>query len=95
MISVGENRYGKEGIRLVRVRRSSCNGNTLDEWTLRILVQGDFVSSYSEADNSQVLPTDTMKNTGKYNKVALILRIRRLFSKRKLTRKPPEVIPRF
>jgi urate oxidase len=61
---VGRNRYGKEGVRLVRVRRSPHNGNTFDEWTVRILLEGDFASSYSDGDNSQLLPTDTMKNTG-------------------------------
>jgi urate oxidase len=65
MTTVAENRYGKEGIRLVRVRRSPYNGNTFDEWTVRVLIEGDFVSSYAEADNSKVLATDTMKNTGK------------------------------
>lgn len=63
---VGENRYGKEGVRLVRVRRSPYNGNTFDEWTVRVLIQGDFDSSYAAADNTKVLPTDTMKNTGNY-----------------------------
>ena len=65
MATVGENRYGKEGVRLVRVRRSPTDGNILDEWTIRVLIEGDFVSSYAEADNSKVLTTDTMKNTGK------------------------------
>jgi urate oxidase len=65
MVTVAENRYGKEGVRLVRVRRSTHNGNTFDEWTVRVLIEGDFASSYAEADNSKVLTTDTMKNTGK------------------------------
>lgn len=65
-VTVGENRYGKEGVRLVRVRRSPYNGNTFDEWTVRVLIEGDFVSSYTEADNTKVLPTDTMKNTVYY-----------------------------
>ncbi|CAF1171274.1 unnamed protein product [Adineta steineri] len=66
MASVGENRYGKEGVRLVRVRRSPHNGNTFDEWTVRVLLEGDFISSYTEGDNSKVLPTDTIKNTVYY-----------------------------
>ena len=64
MATVGENRYGKEGIRVVRVRRSPYNGNTFDEWIVRVLLEGDFVGSYADGDNSKVLPTDTMKNTG-------------------------------
>lgn len=66
MACVGENRYGKEAVRLVRVRRSPYNGNSFDEWTVRVLIEGDFVSSYVDADNTKVLPTDTMKNTGKH-----------------------------
>jgi len=66
MATVGENRYGKEGVRLVRVRRSPINGNTFDEWSVRVLIEGDFVSSYAEADNSKVLTTDAMKNTVYY-----------------------------
>ena len=65
MASVGPNRYGKEGVRVVRVRRSPYNGDTFDEWTVRVLIDGDFVSSYVDGDNTKVLPTDTMKNTGK------------------------------
>ena len=65
MATIGVNTYGKEGVRLVRVRRSPYNGNQFDEWTVRILIEGDFTSSYTEGDNSKVLPTDTMKNTGK------------------------------
>lgn len=30
---------------------------------MRVLLQGDFETSFTEADNSKVLPTDTMKNT--------------------------------
>jgi urate oxidase len=33
---------------------------------VRVLLEGDFESSYTEADNSKVLPTDTMKNTVYY-----------------------------
>jgi len=66
MVSVAENRYGKEGVRLVRVRRSPYNGNTFEEWSVRVLIEGDFVSSYADADNSKVLATDTMKNTVYY-----------------------------
>jgi urate oxidase len=69
MAAVGVNCYGKEGVRLVRVRRSPYNGNTFEEWTVRILIEGDFNSSYTDADNSKVLPTDTMKNTGKSNNI--------------------------
>jgi len=62
MARLGENRYGKSRVRLSRITR---NGDTheFDEWTVRVLLEGDFESSYAEADNCKVLPTDTMKNT--------------------------------
>ncbi|CAF1367786.1 unnamed protein product [Didymodactylos carnosus] len=61
-VTVGENRYGKEGIRLIKVNRSS-EQHKFSEWTVRVLLEGDFDSSYEEGDNSKILPTDTMKNT--------------------------------
>ena len=33
------------------------------DWTLNILFRGDFESCFARGDNSQILPTDTMKNT--------------------------------
>ena len=62
MIALGENRYGKSRVRVVRVRRSK-EVHELREWTVQILLQGDFESCFSEGDNSKILPTDTMKNT--------------------------------
>jgi urate oxidase len=62
MARLGENRYGKSGVRLSRItRREDCHD--FQEWTVRILLNGDFESSFTEADNSRILPTDTMKNT--------------------------------
>jgi len=34
-----------------------------NEWTVHVYLEGDFESSFTEADNSKILPTDTMKNT--------------------------------
>lgn len=62
MIELGENRYGKSRIRLVRVKRLP-DRHKLQEWTIEILLQGDFESCYTDGDNSKILPTDTMKNT--------------------------------
>ncbi len=67
MAKLGENRYGKSRVRLSRiVRVKDTNGgdrHEFGEWTVRVLLEGDFAASYTAADNSQVLPTDTMKNT--------------------------------
>lgn len=62
MSSLAENRYGKSCVRLVRVKRHQ-GWHSLCDWTVEILLRGDFVSCFVEGDNSQILPTDTMKNT--------------------------------
>ena len=62
MIGLAENRYGKSRVRLVKVKRHPVLHDFL-EWTLEILLQGDFESSFVDGDNSKTLPTDTMKNT--------------------------------
>lgn len=62
MIVVAENKYGKSRVRLVKVKRRD-GWHDLREWTVEILLQGDFDSCFTEGDNSKILPTDTMKNT--------------------------------
>ena len=62
MIGLAENRYGKSRVRLVKVKRHPVLHDFL-EWTLEILLQGDFESCFVDGDNSKILPTDTMKNT--------------------------------
>jgi urate oxidase len=62
MIELAENRYGKSRVRLMKVTRSP-KGNDLREWTVQVLLTGDFDSAHYEGDNSKILPTDTMKNT--------------------------------
>jgi urate oxidase len=62
MIVVAENKYGKSRIRLVQVKRKA-GWHDLREWTVEILLQGDFDSCFVEGDNGKILPTDTMKNT--------------------------------
>ena len=61
MIAVAENKYGKSRVRLVQVKREA-GWHDLREWTVEVLLQGDFDSCFVEADNSKILPTDTMKN---------------------------------
>jgi urate oxidase len=62
MIGLAENRYGKSRVRLVKVKRHPVLHDFL-EWTLEILLQGDFESCFVDGDNSKTLATDTMKNT--------------------------------
>jgi urate oxidase len=62
MIAVAENKYGKSRVRLVQVKRKA-GWHDLREWTVEVLLQGDFDSCFLDGDNSKILPTDTMKNT--------------------------------
>ena len=62
MARLGENRYGKSRVRLSRITRSA-DRHEFNEWTVRVLLHGDFARSFTEADNSKILPTDTIKNT--------------------------------
>ena len=62
MTRLGENRYGKSRVRLSRITRHG-DRHEFNEWTVHLLLHGDFESSFTEADNSRILPTDTMKNT--------------------------------
>ena len=59
---LGPNSYGKSGIRLVRVSRSSGRREPKD-LTVDVRLEGDFEAAHVHGDNSAVLPTDTMKNT--------------------------------
>jgi urate oxidase len=57
-----ENSYGKSRVRLTKVTRHSDH-HDLCEVAVDIQLQGEFDLSYTAGDNSQVVPTDTMKNT--------------------------------
>lgn len=61
MIELGENRYGKSRVRLMKVTRHP-HGNDLREWTVEVLVRGDFRAAHLDGDNGDILATDTMKN---------------------------------
>jgi urate oxidase len=59
---LAHNRYGKSRVRLMRVTRHA-DRHDLDEWTVEVLLTGDFETAHTLGDNSKILPTDTMKNT--------------------------------
>jgi urate oxidase len=61
-IELTENSYGKCRVRLVKVERHAAR-HELKDLNLNILLSGDFSAAYVDGDNSQVVPTDTMKNT--------------------------------
>ncbi|MBB5341687.1 factor-independent urate hydroxylase [Tunturiibacter gelidoferens] len=62
MIELAENRYGKSRVRLMKVTRHA-HDHDLREWTVQVLLKGDFETAHLDGDNSKILPTDTMKNT--------------------------------
>jgi urate oxidase len=62
MARLGNNRYGKSRVRLSRITRLK-DRHLFDEWTVHVMLEGDFEASFTDADNRKVLPTDTMKNT--------------------------------
>jgi urate oxidase len=62
VIELAANRYGKAAIRLVRVARDP-NGHRVRDLTVAIALEGDFDAAHTDGDNSQVVATDTMKNT--------------------------------
>jgi urate oxidase len=54
--------YGKTKVRLTQVLRDGDRREVI-ELDAAILFEGDFSESYTTADNSKVLPTDTIKNS--------------------------------
>ena len=60
--SLSRTSYGKSRIRLVQVSRRG-DRHDLRDLTVAIAFEGDYDTSYTEGDNRDVLPTDTMKNT--------------------------------
>ena len=65
MASLGLNRYGKARVRVMIVVRHETH-HEMKEWSVRVLLHGDFETCFTEGDNSRILPTDTMKNTVYY-----------------------------
>ena len=61
-VKLTHNRYGKSRVRLMRVTKHEQH-HDLDEWTVEVLLSGDFETAHTLGDNSKILPTDTMKNT--------------------------------
>ncbi|RJE25582.1 hypothetical protein PHISCL_02049 [Aspergillus sclerotialis] len=57
-------RYGKDNVRLFKVMRDEKTGvQTVVENTVTCLIDGEIESSYTKADNSVVVATDSIKNT--------------------------------
>lgn len=61
-VTLTDNNYGKQAVRLVTVRRGP-ERHELQDVTVAIRFEGDFAAAYVDGDNRGVFPTDTMKNT--------------------------------
>lgn len=57
--------YGKANVKFLKVRKNASNPKVQDvlEANCQVLLKGNFDVSYTDADNSPVVPTDTVKNT--------------------------------
>lgn len=60
--ALSETSYGKSRVRLVRVTRHGDRHEVRD-FTVAVAFEGNYDTSYTDGDNTDVLPTDTMKNT--------------------------------
>ncbi|HYL38675.1 MAG TPA: urate oxidase [Bryobacteraceae bacterium] len=61
-ITLLENRYGAERVRLLKVRRMQDH-HDFKELSASVQLEGEFAGSYSAGDNRSILPADTIKNT--------------------------------
>ena len=64
MPRVASARYGKDNVRVYKVHRNASTGvQTVAEMTVCCLLEGDIAPSYTVADNSVVVATDSIKNS--------------------------------
>lgn len=57
--------YGKDNVKFLKVKKDPQNPKKQEviEATVLCLLEGAFDASYTDADNSSIVPTDTVKNT--------------------------------
>ena len=58
-----EQRHGKARVRLGRVWRSQSGRHVFVEWTVSISLLSNCLAAYVRDDNSDIVATDSMKNT--------------------------------
>lgn len=61
-MQLASHRYGKQQVRVLRLSRDGDRRDVV-EITVDVLLEGVFERSYLSDDNSQIVPTDTVKNT--------------------------------
>jgi urate oxidase len=64
-VRLGENQYGKAETHVVRVTKGGPGGTVheIRDMTVSVMLAGDFEATHLTGDNSEVVPTDTQKNT--------------------------------
>jgi urate oxidase len=55
MATLGENRYGKSRVRVMKVVRHETH-HAMKEWNVRVLLHGDFETCFTAGDNSRFCP---------------------------------------
>ncbi|KAL0303660.1 UNVERIFIED_CONTAM: Uricase [Sesamum radiatum] len=58
-----EQRHGKARVRVGRVWREPCGRHHFVEWDVSISLLSDCLPAYTDGNNSDIVATDTMKNT--------------------------------
>ena len=61
-IVLGQNNYGKSENRIVKVKRDTKR-HELWDLDVRVALEGDFEAAHVKGDNTDLLATDTMRNT--------------------------------
>src|SRR5438045_4309953 len=56
-----KNRYGKGRVRVMRIHRDG-ERHEVSQLNVKAMVEGDFARTYTHADNSNTVSTDTIKN---------------------------------
>jgi urate oxidase len=58
---LGDHRYGKSEVRLVKLERGSAR-HELRDLTVDVMLEGEFDAVHTEGDNTRLVATDTMRN---------------------------------
>jgi len=62
MATLGPHRWGKSEVRVSKIHRGEV-ADDFSDITVSVLLEGDVAAAHTEGDNSEVLATDTMRNT--------------------------------
>jgi urate oxidase len=63
MATLSYARYGKDNVRLYKVQRNDDGTQDVTEMTVCTLLEGDIAASWTQSDNSNIVATDTQKQT--------------------------------